>query len=168
MTHIRKDIEGMRALAVGFVLLFHAGVTQISGGYIGVDMFFVVSGYIITSLMLREQDAYGTISLKNFWARRARRILPLASIVIISTLLLGLWTLDDSRIPSLINDSIFSSLFAANMLFAFRGGGYLTGLAPESPLLHLWSLAVEEQFYIIWPLLFVYLAKKGKNIRKNV
>ncbi len=168
MTHIRKDIEGMRALAVGFVLLFHAGVTQISGGYIGVDMFFVVSGYIITSLMLREQDAYGTISLKNFWARRARRLLPLASIVIISTLLIGLWALDDSRISSLTNDSIFSSLFAANMLFAFRGGGYLTGLAPESPLLHLWSLAVEEQFYIVWPLLFVYLAKKGKNIRKNI
>jgi len=167
-TKTRKDIEGMRALAVGLVLLFHAGVPMVGGGYIGVDMFFVVSGYIITSMMLREQDENGKLSLANFWARRARRILPLSSIVVVATLLLGMRLLDDARVPSLINDSIFASLFSANILFAWRGGGYLTGLAPESPLLHFWSLAVEEQFYIFWPLLFAYLVKKGGDVRKGI
>lgn len=168
VTKTRKDIEGMRALAVGLVLLFHAGVPMVGGGYIGVDMFFVVSGYIITSMMLREQEENGKLSLANFWARRARRILPLSSIVVVATLLLGMYLLDDARVPSLINDSIFASLFSANILFAWRGGGYLTGLAPESPLLHFWSLAVEEQFYIFWPLLFAYLAKKSGDVRKGI
>lgn len=165
---LRKDIEGLRALAVGLVVLFHAGFNGLSGGYIGVDIFFVVSGYIITSRMLREHASSGTLSLKNFWASRVRRLLPLSSITVLTCFLIGLYALDDARIPLLKTEVIAASSFWANILFVVRGGGYLTGLHPESPLLHYWSLAVEEQFYIIWPLVFVLLVKKSKNLKKTL
>lgn len=166
--YIRKDIEGLRALAVGLVVLFHAGFSGLSGGYVGVDIFFVISGYIITSRMLAEHTTSGTLSLKNFWASRVRRLLPLSSITVLACFLIGLYALDDARIPLLKTEAIAASSFWANILFVVRGGGYLTGLHPESPLLHYWSLAVEEQFYLVWPLVFVLIAKKATNLKKTL
>ena len=149
----RPDVEGLRAVAVGLVVLFHAGITWLPGGYVGVDVFFVISGFLITGLLLREFETEGRIGLTNFYARRARRILPLASVVLIVTVGASSILLTTIRMASIPIDGVWSSLFAANFRFANSGANYLNATAPPSPLQHFWSLAVEEQFYVVWPAL---------------
>ena len=149
----RSDIEGLRAIAVLAVLLFHAGVPRMDGGYIGVDVFFVVSGFLITSLLVTERVSSGTISLGAFYARRVRRLLPVSAVVAIVTLIGSRLWLEPIRLESVANDVIGVATFSSNFLFAHRGADYLQASLPPSPLQHYWSLAVEEQFYVVWPAL---------------
>lgn len=149
----RTDIEGLRAIAVLAVLLYHAGVPRITGGYVGVDVFFVVSGFLITSLLVNEREATGTISLRGFYARRVRRILPVSALVAVSTLIASWVWLEPLRLRSLATDVLGVATFSSNFVFAQRGADYLQSTLPPSPLQHYWSLAVEEQFYVVWPAL---------------
>ena len=116
----RSDIEGLRAIAVLAVLLFHAGVPRLEGGYIGVDVFFVLSGFLITSLLVRERETDGGISLGAFYARRARRILPVSSLVAVVTVLASWVWLEPLRLRSLANDVIAVAAFSSHLVFAGR------------------------------------------------
>jgi peptidoglycan/LPS O-acetylase OafA/YrhL len=155
----RPDIEGLRAVAVLLVLVYHAKFSVFSGGFIGVDVFFVLSGFLITSLLLRELSATGTVSLSNFWARRARRLLPASGLVLLATLAFGRFMLDGLSQAELARDTIAACAFVVNIRFAVMGTDYLTSQLPPSPLLHFWSLAVEEQFYLVWPGLLLVMVR---------
>ena len=154
----RPDIEGLRAVAVALVVLGHAGVPRLDGGYVGVDVFFVLSGFLITGLLVRERASTGRTSMAGFYARRARRILPAASLVLVATVLASYHWLGFLRGGVVAEDGKWTAVFAANLHFASSGTQYLQSLAPPSPLQHYWSLAVEEQFYLVWPLLFLTVA----------
>jgi peptidoglycan/LPS O-acetylase OafA/YrhL len=150
MSH-RADIQGLRALAVLLVVLGHAGVGSVSGGFVGVDVFFVVSGFLITGLLLAEAHAKGSVSLVDFYVRRARRILPAAALTLLATDVASFVLLNFLRARDAVQDSLYAAGFAANFRFAARGLDYFAQADPPSPLLHYWSLAVEEQFYLVWP-----------------
>jgi peptidoglycan/LPS O-acetylase OafA/YrhL len=159
----RRDIEGLRALAVGFVILFHAKFLGLTGGFIGVDVFFVVSGFLITSLLINEHSSVGEISLKNFYARRARRLLPASALVIALTALASRIWLEPLRLKDIGTDAVASGGFFANILFGVRSTDYLQAGQPPSPFQHFWSLSVEEQFYIVWPALLMLLLWKSRE-----
>ncbi len=156
MAH-RDDIQGLRAVAVLLVVLGHAGVPWLGGGYIGVDVFFVLSGFLITGILLAEFAKRGSISLPGFYLRRARRILPAAMLTLVVTDIAAHHLLNFVRAREAVNDSIWSALFAANVHFARQGSDYFAQGQPPSPFLHFWSLAVEEQFYLVWPALLALL-----------
>ncbi len=145
-------LDGIRALAVIGVMLYHAGVKWVPGGLLGVDAFFVLSGFLITSLLLREVRVDGRISIGGFWARRARRLLPALLLVLLAV---SIWAaLDRTLDLSSVRLDIAAALgYVANWRFAFSHQGYFSASAEPSPVLHLWSLGVEEQFYLLWPLL---------------
>ncbi|WP_083653048.1 acyltransferase family protein [Serinicoccus sp. CNJ-927] len=149
----RPDIEGMRAIAVLLVLLYHAGVPWLPGGYTGVDVFFVVSGYVITGLLLREATGTGRVDLSRFWARRARRLLPASMLVLLTTAALTLLWVPQVRWREIGWDVVTSGLYVVNWRMAERSVDYLAEDSVASPVQHYWSLAVEEQFYVLWPLL---------------
>ena len=151
----RPDIQGIRALAVLLVMANHFAPAALPGGYVGVDVFFVVSGYLITALLVREGESGGRISLARFYARRARRILPAATVVTVVTALASLLTLSLIRTQDVLTDAIWATLFAANIRLGLTGTDYFAQGQPPSPLRHYWSLAVEEQFYLAWPLLLI-------------
>lgn len=153
----RQDIQGLRALAVLLVALDHAGVGPFDGGFIGVDVFFVISAFLITSLLLAEADRDRTISLAGFYARRARRILPAATVVLLATVLAGTVVLSAVEARSAIEDALWATFFVANLKLARDGTDYFNAADTPSPLQHYWSLAVEEQFYLVWPLLVLAL-----------
>lgn len=150
----RPEVDGLRALAVAAVVLFHAGL-GLPGGYVGVDVFFVISGFLITSLIIRdlENDRF---SLVDFWERRARRIVPAAAAMVLATLAVGWFLLLPGEYVDLAKSAIAQTFFAANVFF-WRSSDYFSGAAEEMPLLHTWSLAVEEQFYLFVPLLLLVL-----------
>lgn len=153
----RRDIDGLRALAVIPVVLFHFGFNTFSGGFVGVDVFFVISGFLITSILFREISAQ-RFSFVDFWARRARRIIPALSVVLLATLALG-WLLLTAKDFSELGRTVrYQSLFISNILF-MREDGYFQPASDLKPLLHTWSLAVEEQYYIFFPLLMVVLMR---------
>ena len=146
----RRDIQGLRALAVVAIIASH--VTQWpSGGFVGVDVFFVISGFLITGLMLREYDRTGRLSLARFYGRRLRRIVPAALTVLLATSAVGYFLFNTTRAWETIWDAVYSLFFAANWRFAAVGVDYFHATSPASPLQHYWSLAVEEQFYLLWP-----------------
>jgi len=147
----RLDIQGLRALAVGLVIAGHAGVPGTPGGFIGVDVFFVISGFLITGLLLREIDRDGRVSISRFYVRRALRILPAATVTMVSVLVASALLLPEHRTESIAGDSVWSAAFMANIHFALDAVDYFNTEAP-SPLQHYWSLSVEEQFYVVWPL----------------
>ncbi|MCH1865991.1 acyltransferase family protein [Nocardioides sp. CFH 31398] len=151
----RDDIQGMRALAVLAIILFHAGLSPYPGGFVTLDVFFVLSGFLITLLLLREVERDGTVSLRRFYARRARRILPAASVVAVAVVAASALWLDVVRARETAVDAIWSAFFAANVRFALVGTDYFADEAPPSPMQHYWSLAVEEQFYLLLPVLLV-------------
>ena len=155
------QIQGLRALAAILVTLFHARL--VPGGFIGVDIFYVISGYLITGLILREIEKTGTLNLANFYQRRIKRLLPTSAFVLFSTATLA-WIL----LPPITRDSLGRDLFAAatyvsNYLFAWWQNDYQNLNATPSPFIHYWSLAVEEQFYLVWPLFILFLARHGKK-----
>jgi peptidoglycan/LPS O-acetylase OafA/YrhL len=152
----RGDIEGLRGFALVIVLLTHADVSFLSGGYIALDIFFVLSGYLITGLMLSEAAKTGRVSLLRFYARRARRILPLSATVLGVILLVSLFTLDPVRAASVSNDAVAAAAYFVNWHFISQSIDYFNFNDPNvSPIQHYWSLSVEEQYYIVWPILVV-------------
>ena len=168
---IRGDIQGLRALAVTVVICAHAGVSVLPGGFVGVDVFFVISGYLISGLLFREVLVTGGISIGQFWARRARRILPAATVVTVVTVLGSLLVMGFLDARQVVVDAIWASAFAANVHFAQQGVYYFAQDTGPSPMQHYWSLAVEEQFYVVWPLaLFALLVLTrlvtGRNSRR--
>ena len=152
----------MRALAVGLVVLNHAGVPWLSGGYIGVDVFFVISGFLITQLLIDEAGESNSIDLRNFWARRARRILPMSILVTLATVVAGLFMLEPGKIRELSAVGLGALGFCANIVLFLRTSDYLSGVTAPSSLRHFWSLAVEEQFYLLWPVVVFGAVKYGK------
>lgn len=150
----RTDIQGLRAFAVLVVVLSHARIPGMTGGYIGVDVFFVISGFLITSLLLREIDRTGWISIRGFYERRALRILPAGTVVLVATVLYAAILLPMGRLDTVAMDAIWSAFFLANVRFSLEGTDYFAGTT-VSPLQHFWSLAVEEQFYLVWPLVLL-------------
>ncbi|PYF99412.1 Peptidoglycan/LPS O-acetylase OafA/YrhL, contains acyltransferase and SGNH-hydrolase domains [Georgenia satyanarayanai] len=154
----RPDIEGLRAVAIGLVLVYHAGVHQLPGGFVGVDVFFVISGFLITGLLIREIERDGRVSLRRFYARRAKRLLPAAGLVLVVTAALTLWALPVVDRRAFGWDIVGAALYVVNWVLAGRSVDYLAEDVGASPVQHFWSLAVEEQFYIVWPLLLVLVA----------
>ena len=155
----RREIDGLRALAVLPVIFFHAGFQAFSGGFVGVDVFFVISGYLITSIILTEKTS-GKFTLINFYERRARRILPALFFVMLACLPFAwLWLL-----PSNLNDFsknlIVVPLFSSNFLFTNQSGYFDTAIELK-PLIHTWSLAVEEQYYLLFPIFISFLWRKA-------
>ncbi len=146
----RRDIEGLRAIAIISVVAYHSGVVK--GGYVGVDVFFVVSGFLITGLLWREIGTHGRISFSRFYARRARRLLPASAFVLVATLIGSAVILSPLRMLDVTKDAKAAALYVSNFRFAAQRTNYLAASTPPSPLQHYWSLGVDEQFYAIWPL----------------
>jgi peptidoglycan/LPS O-acetylase OafA/YrhL len=161
----RPDIQGLRALAVIVVILDHLFGWP-SGGFVGVDVFFVISGFLITGLMLSEHQRTGQISWANFYRRRVRRIMPAAVVCLTLTVAASFLIYRTARFDSIRSDAIWSLFFGANWHYAEVGTDYLGSTGPVSPLQHFWSLSVEEQFYIIWPVVLIgMLGVVGRPLR---
>jgi peptidoglycan/LPS O-acetylase OafA/YrhL len=163
-TSFRADVQGLRGVAVLSVLLAHARVPGVAGGFVGVDVFFVLSGFLITGLLLAEQERTGRVSLGAFYVRRGRRILPAATVVLLTTGLASALLLDVVRAAEVARDAVWAALFAANWRFASAGTDYFSRDLPPSPVQHFWSLGVEEQFYLLWPVLLALLAARGRRL----
>src|SRR5256885_7091951 len=168
----RDDIQGLRAVAVLLVALGHAGVPFLRGGYVGVDVFFVLSGFLITGILLAEAEQRGSISIADFYARRARRILPAAALTLLVTDLAAHHLLNFVRARQVVSDSLWAAAFGANVHFARQGSDYFAQAQPPSPLQHFWTLSVEEQFYLVWPTILAVLiyasARGGRRHRPLV
>ncbi len=150
-SNFRQDIQGLRALAVGVVVLDHAHIPWFGGGFIGVDVFFVISGFLITGLLLGDIAKHARVRFINFYSRRAQRILPAATVVILVTCSASIALLGIIQARSVLVDGVWAVFFGANIHFASVGTNYFAASASTSPLQHYWSLAVEEQFYLVWP-----------------
>ena len=163
----RPDIEGLRAFAVLSVVLYHAGLLGVHGGFVGVDVFFVISGFLITRLLLESVGEHGIRALPTFYARRIRRLLPAAMTVVVATVVAArVWAPALSVRPIAI-DGIFTTFYGLNYRLAVEGTQYLNQGNAASPLQHFWSLAVEEQFYLCWPILIVlvvFLGRRHRNV----
>ena len=166
----RPALDGVRALAVTAVLLFHGGVAALTGGFgrggfLGVDAFFVLSGFLITSLLLTERAATGRIRLSAFWIRRARRLLPALLVLLVVVVLVYRAESESHALSLLRGDALTALAYVANWRMIYRGDDYFTQTSAPSPLQHTWSLGIEEQFYLLWPLivagLLAYLATRG-------
>ena len=157
----RPDIEGLRGAAILLVVLFHAGVPALAGGFVGVDLFFVLSGYFITGLLVREQAESGGVNLMEFYGRRALRLLPSLIVVLLVTLAAVMWLYAPIDQPTIAANARAVALSAGNYEFARTAVDYFSSAA--NPLLHTWSLAVEEQFYVVWPLLFLLVGALGQR-----
>jgi len=159
-------LDGLRAIAVLGVLLYHGGAPLVSGGFLGVNVFFVLSGFLITTLLLGEWGEHLTLRLGAFWARRARRLLPALLLM-----LLGVAVLAKVFVPgefaTLRLDSLSTLFYVANWHFIIGGADYFTSTAQPSPLGHMWSLAIEEQFYIVWPPVLLLLLHVGRRLRSS-
>jgi peptidoglycan/LPS O-acetylase OafA/YrhL len=154
---LRLDVQGLRAVAVLAVVADHAGWGAFSGGYVGVDVFFVLSGFLITGLLVREADRDGRIRLGAFYARRARRILPAATAVLVAVVAFTALALSYRAVERVTTDAGWAAAFLANVHFSAIGTDYFAQGLPPSPVQHYWSLSVEEQFYLVWPPLLALL-----------
>lgn len=162
----RRDIDGLRAFAVLPVVAFHAGLPGFSGGYVGVDVFFVISGFLITSILIHELDA-GQFSLLGFYERRARRILPALFFMMLVSAVAAYWLMAPDQFLDFGQSTFAVVLFASNILFWLKSD-YFAPAAEESPLLHTWSLAVEEQYYLFFPILLLVIWGLRNDIRITI
>jgi peptidoglycan/LPS O-acetylase OafA/YrhL len=163
----RPDIQGLRALAVGMVVVYHLYPHSVRGGFAGVDVFFVISGYLITSHLYRGWQRTGRVHLLDFWGRRARRLLPAAALVLAVTWLLSREWLPATQLPATVDQIRASALYYQNWVLAHDAVDYLTSAEAASPVQHFWSLSVEEQFYLFWPWLFLLAAAVGLHGRRR-
>lgn len=150
------SLDGLRAIAVVSVMVYHGYLGVAGGGFLGVDLFFVLSGYLITTLLLLEYDATGTISLSAFWLRRAKRLLPVMFVVVGVVMLIGALTAGPDALKVIRNDGIATIFYSANWRQAFSEQSYFDQFADPSPFRHMWSLAIEEQWYLVWPLVLAF------------
>jgi len=158
VTAFRPDIEGLRAIAVGGVIAFHFGISDLPGGFIGVDIFFVISGYLITRHLLQEIGRSGTVDLWRFYGRRARRLLPASLLVIAATLAAGYFILAPSEQQLYAKGALFASSYVINLWLLRWSFDYFAADTASNPFLHFWSLSVEEQFYLLWPAFLLLVA----------
>jgi peptidoglycan/LPS O-acetylase OafA/YrhL len=163
----RPDIQGMRALAVGMVVIYHLYPSLLPGGFAGVDVFFVISGFLITGHLLREYHKTGRIALLDFWGRRAKRLVPAAALVLTVTWLASLFVLPATRLADTASQIRASALYYENWQLAWNAVDYLKSDSAASPVQHFWSLSVEEQFYLGWPLLFLLAALVALTARQH-
>jgi peptidoglycan/LPS O-acetylase OafA/YrhL len=159
----RPALDGVRALAVAGVLLYHGGVDGLPGGFLGVDLFFVLSGFLITSLLLTEYQATGGLDVADFWFRRARRLLPALVVVVLFVAAYAAWLAPDIVRARLRGDLLSTLAYVANWRFVVAGVSYFEQYSTPTPLLHTWSLAIEEQFYVLWPLLMLLLLRRRRS-----
>lgn len=159
-TKYRADLDGLRALAVGGVVVYHAFPAALPSGYVGVDIFFVISGFLVTSLLL-DDASKSRFSILNFYARRANRILPALIFVLVTSLIAGWFLLFPDEYKSMARQTASAAVSAANIYF-FRVSGYFDTDSATKPLLHLWSLGVEEQFYFVWPFVLLVFTRFWK------
>src|SRR5689334_20249276 len=164
-------LDGLRAFAVAGVICYHGSLSWAGGGFLGVDAFFVLSGFLITTLLLREWrssthgtewNAVGRIDLKGFWTRRARRLLPALLLVLAAVAIYAVLVAAPDELHTIRGDGIASLFYVANWRFIFNGQSYFAQFGAPSPLKHFWSLAIEEQFYLLWPLI-VYGILRWRN-----
>lgn len=169
---VRRDIEGLRAVAVGLVVAYHLGFRPFSGGFVGVDVFFVISGFLITHHLVSEAERTGRVRIGRFYARRARRLLPAAGLVLACTAAAGIFLLSADQYRDLATDVALAAVYVVNWGFADRAVDYLAEDAGLSPVQHYWSLAVEEQFYLVVPVVVLVLAliatRRGWSVRAVV
>jgi peptidoglycan/LPS O-acetylase OafA/YrhL len=165
----RADIEGLRAVAVLAVVLAHAGVPGLTGGFVGVDVFFVISGFLITGLLVNEVERTGRVSLVAFYGRRAKRLLPLAAIVLAFVVVVAAILFNPVRRDAVSGDVVASALSVVNWRFAAQAVDYFAATGAASPVRHFWSLAVEEQFYFVWPSVLLAVTwwhrRRGRSVR---
>jgi peptidoglycan/LPS O-acetylase OafA/YrhL len=159
----RPDLEGFRGIAILLVLLCHARLPGAEAGFIGVDVFFVLSGFLITGLLMTEHRRTGRVRLGPFWGRRARRLLPALLLVLVTVAVVSRTLLPEAELGQLRWDALAALGYVANWRMIYRGGDYFAATAPPSPLQHTWSLGIEEQFYILWPLLVLLVLRTGRS-----
>ncbi len=159
----RPSLDGVRALAVYLVLIFHTGMATFSGGFVGVDVFFVLSGFLVTSILLNEVDSTGSLDLARFYARRVRRLLPAALVVIVATGFAFVLFTSVVRRLTLVADARSSLLYYANWHFLAQSDDYFSAELDSSPYLHFWSLAIEEQYYVAFPVVLLGLATLSRR-----
>jgi peptidoglycan/LPS O-acetylase OafA/YrhL len=164
----RPDIQGLRALAVSMVVIYHLYPSLVPGGFVGVDVFFVISGFLITGHLWRGYQRDGRVRLLDFWGRRARRLMPAAALVLCVTWVVARLVLPPSRLADTAGQIRASALYYQNWQLAHQAVDYLTSGDAATPVQHYWSLSVEEQFYLIWPLIFVVAALVGRRHRRVV
>src|SRR5271166_4220540 len=159
-------LDGLRAVAVLGVMLYHGGAPLSAGGFLGVNVFFVLSGFLITSLLLGEWTKRLTIRLGQFWTRRARRLLPALLVLLVGVAVYAKVFASPGQFPNLRLDTLSSLFYVANWHFIFAGTSYFDQTV-TSPLAHMWSLAIEEQFYIVWPPVVLVLLRLGAKLRPS-
>jgi peptidoglycan/LPS O-acetylase OafA/YrhL len=166
----RADIEGLRAVAVALVVLDHAGVGIVAGGYVGVDVFFVISGFLITRLLVVELEAEGRLSLATFYARRMKRLLPLVALVLLAVVVASSLMFSPWRSDAVAGDVRAAALYVVNWRFASQSLDYFGAGVDGSPVEHMWSLSIEEQFYFVWPALLLaatwWWRRRGLDIHR--
>jgi len=152
----RPDIEGLRAIAILVVVAYHAHVPGFGGGFVGVDVFFVLSGYLITGLLAREIEHSGTVDLARFYARRARRLLPAMTLMLLVTIMASIVIHSPGEQRGFTTSAASTAAYSSNLYFIVSGTQYGAGRADDNPFLHTWSLSVEEQFYLVWPVFVMF------------
>jgi peptidoglycan/LPS O-acetylase OafA/YrhL len=159
-------LDGLRGVAILGVLLFHTG--HLPGGFLGVDLFFALSGYLITDLLLREVEATGTVSLTAFWGRRARRLLPALATVLAAVTVLVWLVAPPEVVRTTLADGPWVQLNLVNWHLLAESAGYWDRFGPARVFEHLWSIAIEEQFYLVWPVLLLIIARCGRRVDRRV
>ena len=155
----RQDLQGLRAIAVTLVVLAHLNIPYIEGGFVGVDIFFVLSGYLITGILIKEFDSTNSINFARFYARRLKRLLPSLIFMIVAVLFVSAFILSPYEVISKSKSVVYASTWTSNLYFTFSEVGYFSEIELRDIFLHTWSLSVEEQFYLIWPI-FILLTLK--------
>ena len=164
-SNLRPDIQALRALAVLAVVVYHLWPAVLPGGFVGVDIFFVISGYLITGQLWRQVLRDGRVNFTDFWARRARRLLPASLLVISATMATAFFFIPKEQLTKFVGDAVGSAFYVANWQLIAKSTNYLEDTASPSPFQHFWSLSVEEQYYIVWPIILFVALMLAKLIR---